>query len=105
VSNSDDRAIYAYDLDGQGRGSNERIAVRDVDGPPDGIRIDEKGNLYVTANQLAIYSPQGKLIKAIEFPETPRNCAFGDEDLHSLYVTALTSVYRVRVPVKGSVQY
>ncbi|MBL8228081.1 MAG: SMP-30/gluconolactonase/LRE family protein [Bryobacterales bacterium] len=105
VANSDERVIYAYDLDGSGKAANERVFVKDIDGPPDGIRTDEKGNLYVTCNQLAIYTPQGKLLKTIEFAETPRNCAFGDPDFQTLYVTALTSVYRVRLNVKGAVTY
>jgi sugar lactone lactonase YvrE len=41
----------------------------------------------------------------IEFPETPANCAFGDRDLRTLYVTARTSIYRVRIPDKGALQY
>jgi gluconolactonase len=37
--------------------------------------------------------------------ETPSNCAFGDSDLQTLYITARTSLYRVRLDVKGAVQY
>ena len=59
----------------------------------------------MTAEGLAIYSAGGKLIHTIEISETPRNCAFGDADFQTLYITALTSVYRVRLDVKGSVQY
>ena len=105
VANSDDRAIYAYDLDGKGLAGNERKLISKIIGSPDGIRVDEKGNLYVTAEGLAIYSPDGKLIHTIEMAETPRNLAFGDPDFQTLYITALTSVYRVRLDVKGSVQY
>jgi gluconolactonase len=105
VSNSDERSVYAYDVDGRGRASNERVLITKTDGPPDGLRVDEKGNLYVTCNELCIYSPEGKLIHKIQFPEQPRNCAFGDPDFETLYVTAMTSVYRVRLPVKGAVQY
>lgn len=105
VANSDERSIYAYDVDGQGRASNERVFVKDVDGPPHGVHTDEKGNLYVTCNQLSVYTPQGKLLRSIEFPEPPRNCAFGDADMMTLYVTAFTSVYRIRLNVKGSVQH
>lgn len=105
VSNSDERAVYAYDIDKDGKASNERKLISGIDGPPDGIKVDEKGNLYVTANHLPIYSPQGKLLHTIDFGETPRNCAFGEPDFQTLFVTARTSVYRVRLPVKGSVQY
>jgi sugar lactone lactonase YvrE len=51
---------------------------------------------------VAIYSPAGKLIRMIETGETPANLAFGDPDLQTLYVTARTSVYRIRMPVKGA---
>lgn len=105
VSNSDERAVYAYDIDKDGKASNERKLITGIDGPPDGIKVDEKGNLYVTANHLPVYSAQGKLLHTIEFSETPRNCAFGEADFQTLFVTARTSVYRVRLPVKGSVQY
>lgn len=105
VSNSDERNIRAYDLDKNGAASNERVVASGIEGVPDGLRTDEKGNLYLAAKKLFVYTPEGKQMNAFEFSETPSNCAFGDEDLQSLYVTARTSVYRVRMNVKGSVQY
>jgi gluconolactonase len=105
VDNSDDRNVTAYDLDHNGAASNERVVVTGIKGVPDGMRVDEKGNLYVTADGVAIYSPEGKLLRIIEVPETPANCAFGDSDLQGLYITARTSVYHVRLNVKGAVQY
>lgn len=105
VANSDERNVRAYDVDRGGAVTNERVLVSSIDGVPDGMRVDEKGNLYVTAKGVAIYSPQGKLLHTIELAETPANCAFGDADFQSLYITARTSVYRVRLDVKGSVQY
>jgi len=105
VANSDERNVRAYDLDRNGTASNERVLISGVDGVPDGIRVDEKGNIYVTARGLAIYSPVGKLLHTIEIAETPANCAFGDPDFKTLYITARTSVYRVRLDVKGAVQY
>jgi len=105
VANSDERNIRAYDVDRNGEVSNERIAIGNIDGPPDGIRLDEKGNLYVTANALLVYAPDGRLLTKIDMAETPANCTFGDADFQTLYVTARTSVYRVRLGVKGAVQY
>ena len=105
VSNTDDRNVRAYDLDRNGDASNERVVISDIDGPPDGIRLDEKGNLYVSANGLAVYTPAGKLLHTIPLGEVPSNCTFGDEDFKSLYITARTSVYRVRLDVKGAVTY
>ncbi|HLH00977.1 MAG TPA: SMP-30/gluconolactonase/LRE family protein [Bryobacteraceae bacterium] len=105
VSNSDEHNIRAYDLDSRGSASNERVLVGGIAGIPDGLRTDEKGNLYLAAGKIEVYTPEGKPLGSIALPETPSNCAFGDDDLQSLYVTARTSVYRVRLDVKGSVQY
>ncbi len=105
VSNTDERRLYAYDLDGKGRASNERVLIEGIDGPPDGIAVDEKGNIYIAANGLAIYSPAGELVHTMELAERPSNCAFGGPDLSILFITARTSVYAVRLGVKGALQY
>ena len=105
VTNSDEHNVRAYDLDHNGAASNERVLVSGIDGVPDGIRVDEKGNLYLAADKIEVYTPEGKHLGSIDTPETPSNCAFGDADFEGLYITARTSVYRVRLNVKGSVQY
>ncbi len=105
VANSDERSVRAYDLDRRGRASNERLLISGIEGVPDGLKVDEKGNLYVAARAILVYSPEGRRLGAIELPETPSNCAFGDPDFGALYVTARSSVYRIRLDVKGAVQY
>jgi gluconolactonase len=101
VSNSDEKNVRAYDLDKNGAPSNERTLISGMEGVPDGICVDEKGNLYVAANQIQVYSPEGKLLGTVPTEETPSNCTFGDPDLGSLYITARTSVYRARLDAKG----
>ncbi len=105
VANSDEHNIRAYDVDRNGETSNERVVISGIDGVPDGMKTDEKGNLYVTAKGVAIYDPAGKPLHTIQLSETPANCAFGDADFETLYITARTSLYRVRMNVKGAVQY
>jgi len=105
VANSDEHNVRAYDVDHNGETSGERVVISGVSGVPDGVRVDEKGHVYVAANALAVYDPQGKLSETIELPEKPANCAFGDSDLQTLYITARTAVYRVRRIVKGALQY
>lgn len=105
VANSDERNLRAYDLSRNGAVSNERVLVSGIGGVPDGICVDENGNIYVTAEGVPVYSPEGKLIFTIELGERPANCAFGDPDFKTLYITARTSLYRIRMDVKGSVQY
>jgi gluconolactonase len=101
VGNSDEKNVRAYDLDKSGAASKERTLVSGIDGVPDGICVDEKGNLYVAANEVDVYSPEGQPLGKISLSETPSNCAFGDADLGSLFITARKSVYRVRLDVKG----
>ncbi len=103
VANSDERKVYAYDLDSRGKAGNERIFLAGLDGVPDGLRTDEKGNVYVAANHVYIFSPQGKALHTIHMGEKPSNMAFGDADRMTLYITAKTSVYRARMKVKGAV--
>jgi gluconolactonase len=105
VANSDERNIRAYDLGRDGIASNERVLIQNIEGVPDGMRVDEKGNLYVAAKAVSVYSADGKPLATIPVSETPANCEFGEADLQSLFITARTSVYRVRLNVKGAVQH
>ncbi len=105
VADSEKRSILAYDLDSAGNAGKERVFIEGIDGSPDGLRVAANGNLYIACRGICVYAPSGKSIRTIEFPETPANCAFGDADLRTLYVTARTSVYRVRIPDTGSLQY
>ena len=105
VADSQEKVIRAYDLDKNGNASNERIVIRNIEGTPDGLRVAANGNLYIACKGVAIYTSQGKLLRTIEFPETPVNVAFGGDDMKTLYVTAHTSVYRVNVSDMGSYQY
>ena len=105
VSNADEHNIRAYDVDHNGDASNERLLVSGIDGVPGGIRVDEKGNLYVAAKGIAVYSSEGRPIHVMEMKELPSNCAFGEADEKSLFITARGVVYRVRLDVKGAMVY
>jgi len=104
VANTDEKNIRAYALDRDGKASAERIAIADLPAGPDGIRTDVKGNLYIAARGVLVYSPDGKLLGKIAPPVNPRNLAFGDKDLRTLYMVG-NSIFRVRLDVAGSVQY
>jgi gluconolactonase len=68
----------------------------------DGMKVDERGDLFVSApGGVYVISPQGKLLGIIRPPERPANFAWGDEDGRTLYMTAPSSVYRVRMKVAG----
>jgi gluconolactonase len=68
----------------------------------DGMKVDARGNVYVAGpSGLWIFSPAGKVIGRIVPPEEPHNLTWGDSDGKTLYIAALTSIYRVRFNVEG----
>lgn len=68
----------------------------DGKGLPDGMKVDRRGNLFATGpGGIWIISPDGKALGRIHVPETPANCAFGGDDQKTLYITAVTGLYRI----------
>ena len=67
----------------------------------DGLTGDAFGNLYIAANGIHIVDPEGKPLGIIEVPERPANCTFGPTGSHTLYITARTSLYTVKLNVDG----
>ncbi len=71
-------------------------------GPPDGMRLDKNGNIYSSGpTGVWIISPEGKHLGTIKVPEVVSNVAWGDADGRTLYITASTSIYRIRLSVEG----
>lgn len=105
IDDSPRRHVRAFDVRADGTITNSRI-IADMDHPqpgsPDGMKIDTEGNLYVTgATGVWVFEPDGTLLGVIATPERPANCAWGDDDRKSLYLTAQTSLYRIRTKVAG----
>lgn len=72
------------------------------DGAPDGMKIDSAENLYTTGpGGIHVFRPDATCLGVIQVPESTANFAFGDDDLKSLFITASTSLYRIRVKVPG----
>jgi gluconolactonase len=68
----------------------------------DGLKVDTAGNLYVCGpSGIWLLSPGGDHLGTLRLPESPHNLAWGDEDARALYVTALTSIYRIRLAIPG----
>jgi len=71
-------------------------------GGPDGIRVDKAGNLYGAGpGGVWIISPEGKHIGTFLLPEVVSNVAWGDKDGKTLYITASTSIYRIKLNATG----
>lgn len=95
--------IRAFDVRKDGTVSNGRVFCTIDKGVPDGIRCDEKGRIFSSAGDgVQIFSPSGELIGKILVPETPANLCFGGKDGKTLFITARTSLYSIRLLVKGA---
>jgi gluconolactonase len=69
---------------------------------PDGMKIDSAGNLYLSGpGGILVVSPAGRQLGTIQVPETVANLAWGDTDGKTLYITARTSLYRIRLKATG----
>jgi gluconolactonase len=101
VAGADEHNVRAYDVDKDGEASNERVLVANTEGVPGGVRVDEKGNLYVAAKKIMIYRPDGKPAGSIIVRESPSNCAFGFPDGMTFFITARGNLYRTPIGVKG----
>ncbi len=107
ISNSDEhRKVWMrYDVNADGSVSNGRVFA-DVTpetepGLPDGMKVDSAGDLFGSGpGGTWVFTPDGKHVGTIKPGETPANCAWAD-DGKTLYITATTSVYRIRVAIPG----
>lgn len=108
VNNWNDKrkVILRYDVNQDCTLSNSRLFYDMTNAPGadalDGLKVDQKGNVYSTGpGGLWIISPEGKQLGLIKGPEDPHNMAWGDDDAKTLYITALTGIYRIRMNIAG----
>ena len=73
-----------------------------VESGSDGMALDNKGNLYLTAGTVKVYNPEGEMIADIKFPEKPSNVCFGGNNGQTLFVTARTGFYSLAMNVTGA---
>jgi gluconolactonase len=105
VNDTGGRFIQAYDVKPDGTLTNSRRFV-DVKGEeagnPDGMKVDVEGNVYCTGPAgIHVFDPGGNYLGRIKAPEHCANMAWGDADWKTMYITARTSVYRVRLGIAG----
>jgi gluconolactonase len=105
VSDTDRQHVRAFDVKSDGSIANSRIwaqTLGDAPGAPDGLKVDSSGSLYSCGpGGIHVFAPDATCLGVINVPEYTANFCWGDDDLKSLFITASTSVYRVRVAVPG----
>jgi gluconolactonase len=100
------KTIWRYDVQTDGTLKNGKVFYdmnqTEDNEALDGIKVDKKGNLFVSApGGLWIISAEGTLLGKIVTPERPANMAWGDSDGKTLYLTAHSSLYRIRLNSGG----
>lgn len=110
IDDSERRDIRVYDFGANAELSNGRLFGKEEGPPksgvPDGMRVDRKGNIFVTGPLgIWVWDSKGNHLGTIVVPEQPANLAWGDSDFKTLYITATTSVYRIRTKTQGFVPY
>ncbi len=99
VADIDANKTYAYDIQANGMLTNKRLFCSLGS---DGMTLDNEGNVYLTGRGVTVFDKSGKQIAHIDVPEAwTGNICFGGKDRHLLFITASTSIYGIRMRVKG----
>jgi gluconolactonase len=79
-----------------------QFSAEQGEGRPDGMKVDTRGNLWTTGpGGVWIVAPDGEILGRVRLSERGANCAWGDGDYRTLYITASTSIYRIRSLIPG----
>ena len=96
---------YVYDINEDGTLSNKRFFSEEGS---DGMTMDSEGNVYITSPRreppfiVSVYDLEGNRIEELEMPEKPSNVCFAGKDRKTLFITARTSLYSIRMRVHGA---
>ena len=94
--------IRVFDVRGDSLGGG-RLFAESVDGPFDGVRLDDRGRVWTAAGDgVLCYDPDGTVIGRLRLPETASNLVFGGPKRNRLFITATTSVYSIMLTVNGA---
>jgi gluconolactonase len=97
------RHIRVFDVAGEGRLRTGRVFIEMQSGVPDGMRVDEHGNVWTSAEDgVHCYAPDGALLGKILIPEVVANLTFGGINRNRLFIAATSSIYSLHVGVRGA---
>lgn len=100
VADIGSKKTYVYDIEKNGNLSNKKLFVNMGS---DGMTLDTLGNVYLTGDGVTVFNAQGQQIEHIEVPENwTANVTFGGADRKTLFITAMDSVYTLKMKVEGA---
>ena len=109
INDSDRFHIRVFDLKSDGKLSNGAVWAKTETegiGVPDGMKIDQEGNIYCCGpGGIHLFSKDSESLGVIKMPEQTANLCFGDDDMRSIYITASSSLYRIRVNIPGHITF
>lgn len=103
IADTSRQHVRAFDVRPDGTLTNGRVFGEmtpwpGAQGGPDGMKVDAQGRVFVTgAGGVWVFDAAGTVLGVIDTPEIPANCGFGDADGRTLYITARTSLYKIRL--------
>ena len=96
--------IAVYPVKDGACGTGETFVELEEDRASDGLRVDVEGRVWTSAGaSVRVYAPDGGLLAAVELPERVSNLCFGGPEGRDLYITATTSLYRLRTTTRDAV--
>jgi gluconolactonase len=108
IGTLDGKKLYIADL-GAGRtyvykiNADATLSEKKLFAPEgsDGMTIDDEANIYFTTDAVKVYDSKGNRKEIIDIPERPANVTFGGKDKRTLFITARTSLYSIKMRTKG----
>jgi gluconolactonase len=99
VADIGDNKTYVYDIEEDGYLTNKKLFV---EMGSDGMTIDNRGNVYLTGDGVTVFNPKGDKIAHIPIDEKwTANVCFGGGDRKTLFITAMGSVYTLKMKTRG----
>jgi len=99
------RHLRAYDVVDGRTLANGRFIAEVAPGIPDGFRVDHLGRIFCSSGEgIQVFTGGGRLLGVILVPERVSNCTFGGAGWDTLYITATSSVYWLKLNTRGAVQ-
>ena len=98
VADAGARKTYRYAVNADGTLREKTLFVAKGS---DGMKLDRKGNVYLTAGAVLVYDPAGKQIAKIDVPQRPTNLCFAGPAGRTLFITARSAIYAVKTTVGG----